>query len=184
MKLPTFSAYLKSIIRPPGRPKSFLPNITLTLTRSERRYPNQAVFRCPPFLNKFDIANYLQSIYGIRPLRVDTVNYPTRYKTDLVRLVKIPIPAFKKAYVTLDHEFVYPETINLVELDAETKKRIMLPKLPKPLFQSRRARKYLTMDDVGEKEFGKSKKIVSARSPDYKVKDDDDEPELVQYKYK
>lgn len=181
MKLPTLAAYLKSIKRPPGPPKSFLPNITLTLTRSERRYPNQAVFKCPTYLNKFDVANYLQAIYGIKAIRVDTINYPTRFKLDPDRMVKIPIPAFKKAIVTLDHEFVYPETIELDRLDAETRERIVIPTMPKMEFQSKKARKYMKGDNREETDFyGKDKKIVSAKSPGYKKIVE--EPECVQYK--
>ena len=181
MRLPTFAAYLKSIYRPPGPPKSFLPNITLTLTRTERRYPNQAVFRCSSFLTKFDIANYLMALYGIKAIRVDTLNYPTRFKLCPERMVKMPIPAFKKAIVTLEDEFIYPETIELDRLNAETRQRIVIPTMPTPEFQSKNVRKYLKGPDAEECNFyGKDKKIVSVLSPGYKKFEQ--EKECVQYK--
>lgn len=177
MRLPTLAAYLKSIKRPPGPPKSFFPNITFTLVRTERRYPNQAVFRCPLFLTKYDITNYLRGIYGINPIKVDTINYPTRFKMDLGRMIKIPTPALKKAIVTLDEVFDYPPTIELDQIDQDTRQRISLPRQPRPLFHSKKASKFIGPESQEENDLFTTRERILDKKPI-----ENEEPELVQYK--
>lgn len=133
---------MKSIKRLPNPPKSFMPNLVFTLVRTERRQPNQAVFRCPAFMNRFEIYNYLASIYDIHAIDVSTINYPTRWKWDLNRMVKQPIPSFKKAFVTLPFDWEYPPTVQLEALDAETLERCRLPRFYMPKRTSRKARRF------------------------------------------
>jgi hypothetical protein len=142
MRLPVLATYLKAIKRLPNPPKSFMPNLVFTLIRTERRHANQAVFKCPSFMNRFEIYNYLASIYDIHAVDVTTINYPTRWKWDLNRMVKQPIPAFKKAFVTLPYDWEYPPTVNTAQLNEETLERCRLPRFYTPKRTSKKARKF------------------------------------------
>ena len=91
----------------PGGQKVYFPRFVFTLLRTERRVKNQVVFKCPSVLNKFDIQQYLEKLYGLRVLQVNTMNYaPRRVRTGT--LIE-KIPGWKKAFVTIDHDFSFPE---------------------------------------------------------------------------
>jgi ribosomal protein L23 len=61
--------------------KVFFPNFVLKLVRSIVHFnignlpPNQAVFHCPPQLNKLDIKQFLEKVYEIGVKDVRTMNY-------------------------------------------------------------------------------------------------------------
>ena len=99
-RFPIIHEYLRSIKRP-ARPLSFFPNIPVILKNTHHRLPNQAVFKVPPFMNRFDISNYLTSIYNIPVLQVHTINYDPRIRRDPFTLRRTRVPAWKKAYVTI-----------------------------------------------------------------------------------
>ena len=85
---------------------SLFPNLTFRLLRSADFPANMVAFRIPPSLHKFDIKNYLQSVYGLRVLKVRTVNYEGRRKGTGVLATKES--DWKKAIVEFDGKFEYP----------------------------------------------------------------------------
>ncbi|RKO99471.1 hypothetical protein CXG81DRAFT_7154, partial [Caulochytrium protostelioides] len=69
--------------------------------------PHQAVFRVPLQLNKFDIKDYLQNLYNISISDVRTMIYRPKYALQGNSITKFA--GFKKAIVTMDKDFVWPE---------------------------------------------------------------------------
>ncbi|KJE94381.1 hypothetical protein CAOG_05027 [Capsaspora owczarzaki ATCC 30864] len=88
--------------------KVFLPNWYMKVVKPGIPVArNQAVFHVPKEMTKFDIRNYLASIYGLDVLAVNTVNVMgslSRIHGRWLRFNK----GYKKAYVTLGSEFSYP----------------------------------------------------------------------------
>ena len=80
------------------------------------------VLKTAPHLGKRDIFEYLTKVYGMRVLRVNSLNFPGKLKRSVTsRGQKIfRTKAFKKFYVTLDTEtaLLPEEKINAV-YDAE-----------------------------------------------------------------
>jgi ribosomal protein L23 len=94
----------------PQGPKVYFPRFTFTLLRSSSNLnPNQAVFRVPKVMNKYDIEQYLQKIYGLNIQNVQTMLYARESKR--VGRYSTVKASWKKAIVTLDHEFKHPEAI-------------------------------------------------------------------------
>jgi large subunit ribosomal protein L23 len=89
-------------------PRIYFPNVVFAiLKRPEHLKSNQALFKVPEHLNKFDIRNYLESIYGVKVTQVNTVRILGKFRRDAIgRMVRMP--NWKKAYVTLDKDFDYP----------------------------------------------------------------------------
>jgi large subunit ribosomal protein L23 len=90
----------------PKGQKVYFPRFVFTLLRTERKNRNEVVFRCSPILNKFDIQQYLQKLYGLKILNIETITYPAK-QTRTGNLIERQ-PAWKKAFVTLDHDFEFP----------------------------------------------------------------------------
>ncbi|KAJ1980666.1 mitochondrial 54S ribosomal protein YmL41 [Dimargaris xerosporica] len=95
-----------------GQRKVFFPNIIFRLVRSERLQPNQAAFKVPVNVNKFDVRDYLTHLYGVTVLDVRTVIYPGSKKLNRASKETIKKPRVKKAIVTLAEEFKYPAPPN------------------------------------------------------------------------
>jgi len=94
----------------PLGPKLFFPNFVFTLVRSgKERTPNTAVFRVPRILNKLDIKQYLEGLYGVEVTDVRTVNFLGKS----TRQGKRYIPNKKNAIVKLAGPFKYPEPTDL-----------------------------------------------------------------------
>lgn len=95
-------------------------------------------------------------------MHVQTINAARRWKKNIFLggREKIAIPAFKKAYVTLDHDFAYPPTVNLDEIADEAQlDRIKAPQpncnLP---FLSKGMNRFMNEFDEEEKEMKKKHK--------------------------
>lgn len=99
--------------------KVYLPNIVFQMVRSPNLQPNQVAFRVPQSCNKFDIHSYLTNIYGVNVLDVRTMNYATRYKQDGFRKWIKSSKAYKKAIVTIDEPFQWPEPSTHYDLDKQ-----------------------------------------------------------------
>jgi len=109
--LKTFRPFKYKEREPGSRIK--LPNFSVVMLRPPRDTPaNQCVFRVPMTFNKFQIKNYLEEIYKIKVLKVNTLIMVGKTKTYMGqnkgygRMYKKP--DFKKAYVTLDEVFEWP----------------------------------------------------------------------------
>ena len=91
----------------------YFPNFVFTIVRPPANLPKDwAVFRVSPMLNKYDIRNYLEAIYKVKVLEVNTIKYLGKYRRDeLGRTIRLP--NWKKAYVRLDKPFHYPDPPNL-----------------------------------------------------------------------
>ena len=76
--------------------------------RSPQFPPHQAVFKVPPQLSKVDIKDYLSRLYNINITDVRTMNYLGKVKKDENGRVQ-KRPDFKKAIITMDHDFVFPD---------------------------------------------------------------------------
>lgn len=89
----------------PQGPKIWFPNIIFTMVRSgKERAPNEVVFRVPRFLNKLDIKQYLEGLYGVKVANVRTVNFLSKTTRYGVRY----IPNKKNAIVTITEPFKFP----------------------------------------------------------------------------
>lgn len=89
----------------PQGPKLYFPNFVFTMVRSgKRRAPNEVVFRVPRILNKLDIKQYLEKIYGVRVMDVRTANFLPK----LTRMGTNYTPGRKNAIVTINKSFTYP----------------------------------------------------------------------------
>jgi ribosomal protein L23 len=87
--------------------KHYFPNFTFKLLRSNLP-PHQQVFHCPSYLNKLDITQFLTKVYGLNVLDVRTANYLAKEKKVFRGRKQNNIPAFKRAIVTLDEDFIFP----------------------------------------------------------------------------
>ncbi|OLY85466.1 54S ribosomal protein L23, mitochondrial [Smittium mucronatum] len=80
----------------------------MTIVRDPKLAPNQAAFKVPLHVNKFDIKDYLTNLYKVTVTDVRTVVLPGRPKVDARSGLKILDKRTKKAIVTLSEDFVYP----------------------------------------------------------------------------
>ncbi|KAJ1328312.1 hypothetical protein BSLG_010044 [Batrachochytrium salamandrivorans] len=93
--------------------KFYFPNIVVRLVRSNLP-PHQAVFRCPPQLNKLDIKSLVGQLYNLSIIDVRTMNYigsgvrERRSKKAPTR-GKIYTPSYKKVIVTMSEDFKFPD---------------------------------------------------------------------------
>ncbi|KAI8353053.1 hypothetical protein B0O80DRAFT_376687, partial [Mortierella sp. GBAus27b] len=69
---------------------------------------NTLTFRVPPSMNKLDIKSYLSNIYKLNILTVRTSNMPVKVAGSGGNTV-LKRQKFKKAVVTIDHEFKWPD---------------------------------------------------------------------------
>lgn len=90
----------------PRGPKVYFPSFVFTLIRSGKaRASNEAVFRVPIFLNKLDIKQYLERLYGLRVADVQTFIFLPK----VTRRGRNYIPGKKNAIVRLaEGTFKYP----------------------------------------------------------------------------
>ena len=91
----------------PAGQKVYFPNFVFTLLRTHKHIKNQVAFKCSPILTKFDIQQYLQKLYGLKILDIRTFTYPMKQRRAGYLIEKEP--AWKKVFVTLDHDFRPPE---------------------------------------------------------------------------
>ncbi|KAF9921034.1 hypothetical protein FBU30_008975 [Linnemannia zychae] len=94
-----------------GLKKLYFPSTVIKLVRNGPNIPavsNTLTFKVPPSMNKLDIKSYLSNIYKLNILDVRTANMPAKLAgsggNTLLKRQK-----FKKAIVTIDHEFKWPE---------------------------------------------------------------------------
>ncbi|KAF9988461.1 hypothetical protein BGZ65_003909 [Modicella reniformis] len=94
-----------------GLKKLYFPSTVIRLVRNGPNIPeisNSLTFRVPPSMNKFDIKSYLSNIYKINVLTVRTSNMPVKIAGSGGNTV-LKRQKFKKAIVTIDHEFKWPD---------------------------------------------------------------------------
>mmetsp|Transcript_9490 Transcript_9490/g.10486 ORF Transcript_9490/g.10486 Transcript_9490/m.10486 type:complete len:150 (+) Transcript_9490:42-491(+) len=86
-------------------PKVYFARAPLRIHRNYLASKGQVVFRTKPNQNKIQIKQYLENIYNVKVLRVNTVNYDGKIKTFQDRKTgnryTYRRPAYKTAYVTL-----------------------------------------------------------------------------------
>ena len=90
-------------------PKVYFPSFVMAILRPPPAFPrNRSIFKCSPLMNKYDIRNYLESIYGVKVLEVNTIKYlGAKRKDTLGRSIKLA--DWKKAVVTFDKPFEHPK---------------------------------------------------------------------------
>ncbi|KAI9140619.1 hypothetical protein BKA69DRAFT_1078901 [Paraphysoderma sedebokerense] len=103
------------------------PNVIFKLLHSPSLPNNQAAFKIPQHLNKLDVHNYLSKIYNLNILDVRTMNYAGRRKINKRNGQVFQTAKWKKAIVTLDREFVWPEMPKDEELVALKKLKAIGP---------------------------------------------------------
>jgi ribosomal protein L23 len=91
-----------------------LPNIRMAILRPSKNMPsNQAIFRMPRYLNKYDIRNYLQAVYNVRAIKIGTVieqrrrvqhSRPDFFQRHPSQRPFVLTTMFKKAFVTFDEQ--------------------------------------------------------------------------------
>ncbi|KAF9125315.1 hypothetical protein BGW39_007506 [Mortierella sp. 14UC] len=94
-----------------GLKKLYFPSTVLKLVRNGPNVPavsNTLTFRVPPSMNKFDIKSYLANIYKLNILDVRTANMPAKLAGSGGNTI-LKRQKYKKAIVTIDHEFKWPE---------------------------------------------------------------------------
>jgi large subunit ribosomal protein L23 len=80
------------------------PNMAVTYvakTAKTRLAPNQHIFRVEPSCTKHDIKEYLQKIYNLPVVKVNTMNYEGKFKRALQGRRVYKEKDWKKAIVTL-----------------------------------------------------------------------------------
>ncbi|KAF9438082.1 hypothetical protein BGZ76_009863 [Entomortierella beljakovae] len=106
----------------------------LKLVRNGPNVPavsNTLTFRVPPSMNKFDIKSYLSNIYKINVLTVRTANMPAKVAGSGGNTI-MKRQKFKKAIVTIDHDFKWPDAPDSVTFgiqDATAERSRMLNRL-------------------------------------------------------
>ncbi|KAF9896079.1 hypothetical protein BX616_008183 [Lobosporangium transversale] len=94
-----------------GLKKLYFPSTIIKLVRNGANVPevsNTLTFRVPPSMNKFDIKSYLSNIYNLNVLSVRTANMPVKVAGVGGNTIS-KRQKFKKAVVTIDHEFKWPD---------------------------------------------------------------------------
>ncbi|BFZ59703.1 mitochondrial 54S ribosomal protein YmL41 [Saitoella coloradoensis] len=100
-----------------GDKKIYFPQHVFTLIRSPKIRPDQAAFRVPLNVNKFDVRDYLWNIYGLRTYAVKSMIYVGKiYRAKAFNPTKGRWQALdwrrhssqKKVIVDMDRPFVYP----------------------------------------------------------------------------
>ncbi|EZA54793.1 hypothetical protein DMN91_007637 [Ooceraea biroi] len=89
----------------------FLPNFWMKLIKSmHKQPPNVVQFHCSMEMTKFDIRNYLEKIYNVKPIKVNTVITMGKFRKD-PRGTIVKDDDSKIAYVVLpkDEKFVFPD---------------------------------------------------------------------------
>ena len=94
----------------PAGPQVYFPNFVCTLIRSGKARPaNDVVFRVPRHLNKLDIRQYLEGLYGVRVATIRIQNFLPK----TTRNGRNYVAGRKNAIVKLEGEtFSYPPTTN------------------------------------------------------------------------
>lgn len=115
------------LLPPPQGPKVYFPNLVFTLVRSGKaRQSNEVVFRVPRFLNKLDIKQYLEKLYGVSVADVRTFNFLPKS----TRQGRNYVPGRKNAIVKLQGQtFTYPPTTDPSLLKFPTSNPNQYPKL-------------------------------------------------------
>ncbi|KAJ2851745.1 mitochondrial 54S ribosomal protein YmL41 [Coemansia brasiliensis] len=91
-----------------GNFKIYFPNIIFKIIPDPRLSKNQAAFRVPLNVNKFDIRDYLTNIYNVTVTDVRTAVLPGKWKLNHYTGRKERTARTKKAIVTMKEEFTYP----------------------------------------------------------------------------
>ncbi|KAG0303026.1 hypothetical protein BGZ98_007047 [Dissophora globulifera] len=117
-----------------GLKKLYFPSTVLKLVRNGPNVPevsNTLTFRVPPSMNKFDIKSYLSNIYKLNVLTVRTANMPAKLAGSGGNTI-LKRATFKKAVVTIDHDFKWPEAPDSVAFgikDAANERSRMMNRL-------------------------------------------------------
>lgn len=105
-----FRRCLSYLTTEPKGPKIYFPSFTMAMLRSEKLKPNQVAFKVVPRVNKYDIKQYLEKIYGVKVNNIMVFNFLGYTKrSPRTPWRKIKTPAWKKAIVEIDEPFQFPE---------------------------------------------------------------------------
>ncbi|PVU98048.1 hypothetical protein BB561_000164 [Smittium simulii] len=91
-----------------GTKRVFFPNLVFSLLRSNKIESNQAIFKVPLYVNKFDIKDYLTHLYNVTVTDVRTYVLPGKPMRDMRSALKILSSREKRAIVTMKEDFHYP----------------------------------------------------------------------------
>eukprot|EP00049_Salpingoeca_infusionum_P022625 m.7795 g.7795 ORF g.7795 m.7795 type:complete len:152 (-) comp5292_c0_seq1:124-579(-) len=94
-----------------GGTKVFLPDFTVALVRPSKPMENTVMFRVDLRMNKVEIRDYLQAIYGVTATKVHTKIVLGKTQQSRVSRQYRKRPDYKLAYVELDEPFEFPETM-------------------------------------------------------------------------
>eukprot|EP01112_Ceratiomyxa_fruticulosa_P004595 TRINITY_DN1512_c0_g2_i1.p1 TRINITY_DN1512_c0_g2~~TRINITY_DN1512_c0_g2_i1.p1 ORF type:complete len:109 (+),score=28.46 TRINITY_DN1512_c0_g2_i1:263-589(+) len=85
--------------------KIFFPNMIMWIQRggNELAASKRVIFNTQPKWGKMDIRNYLRAVYGVEPLKINTMNYEG--KTKRVRYGWKKEKDWKKVIVTFAESF-------------------------------------------------------------------------------
>eukprot|EP00055_Hartaetosiga_balthica_P015865 m.97007 g.97007 ORF g.97007 m.97007 type:complete len:114 (-) comp8979_c2_seq1:353-694(-) len=99
--------------------RMFLPEYNMALVRPSKPMEKTALFRVNLKMNKFEIKDYLQSIYGVPVESVNTKIVLGKTKVDRRSAKKKKRPDYKLAYVTLFEDFEFPDSMFPVTEDGQ-----------------------------------------------------------------
>ncbi|KAH0945622.1 hypothetical protein HN011_000729 [Eciton burchellii] len=89
----------------------FLPNFWMKLIRpTHKQPPNVVQFECSMEMTRYDIKNYLEKIYNVNPVKINTVITMGKFSRDRLQGAVIKDDDIKVAYVILSkkEKFVFP----------------------------------------------------------------------------
>lgn len=89
--------------------KVYFPQIPLTVKPFGNKVATKGTitFKTTPNQSKVEIRNYLEKVYGVGVLKVNTMNYQPRYKFHRIHQNKVQVKRkqFKKTIVTVDNTY-------------------------------------------------------------------------------
>eukprot|EP00048_Salpingoeca_helianthica_P016254 m.231309 g.231309 ORF g.231309 m.231309 type:complete len:116 (-) comp18319_c0_seq1:240-587(-) len=90
--------------------REFLPNWPVILLNVQRLKPNEVALRVLPKMNKLEIREYMEKIYGLKVDHVSTRNVLGRRRKTNTRGVFDKQPDYKVAFLTLkEGTFKFPD---------------------------------------------------------------------------
>ncbi|KAI9297205.1 hypothetical protein K502DRAFT_288278 [Neoconidiobolus thromboides FSU 785] len=87
--------------------------------------PNQVAFRVPLKTSKLDIRDYLYNLYQVKAVDVRTMIYQGTMTRNRATRRRTRNASTKKAIVTLENEFQYPEPPNMEDFGGSQTKLAM-----------------------------------------------------------
>ncbi|RMZ79127.1 hypothetical protein DV738_g3427, partial [Chaetothyriales sp. CBS 135597] len=97
-----------------SRKQVYLPQFSITLTRTPHNPPSFATFHVPLWFSKLDLRSYLLSLYNVPVLAIRSFVTPAKIKADMRRGRRFidRAPSKKKMTVQLVEPFIWPEEVS------------------------------------------------------------------------